>query len=67
MQGATPTRVRESRTPLELAWRRFKRSRVGIFGGVVLIVLYLIALFSQFLAPYSITATGYVAGGGDRP
>src|SRR5690606_37857972 len=50
-----PARVRESRTPLELAWRRFKRSRVGIFGGIVLIVLYLTALFSQFLAPYSIT------------
>ena len=47
--------ARESRTPLELAWRRFKRSKIGMFGGAVLIVLYLIALFSQFLAPYSIT------------
>ncbi|HZJ09398.1 MAG TPA: ABC transporter permease, partial [Trueperaceae bacterium] len=55
VQGATPTRVRESRTPLELAWRRFKRSRTGILGGVVLIILYLVALFAQFLAPYSIT------------
>ena len=55
VQGATPTRVRESRTPLELAWRRFRRSRTGILGGVILILLYLIALLSQFLAPYSIT------------
>src|SRR5690606_24399059 len=50
-----PTRVRESRTPAELAWRRFRRSKIGILGGVVLIILYLTALFSQFLAPYSIT------------
>lgn len=50
-----PIRVRESRTPAELAWRRFRRSKIGILGGVVLIILYLTALFSQFLAPYSIT------------
>lgn len=38
-----------------LAWRRFRRSRVGVMGGVVLIVLYLTALFAPFLAPYNIT------------
>lgn len=46
--------VRESRTPVELAWRRFKRSKAGMIGGIVLILLYLVALISQFLAPYSI-------------
>ena len=45
----------EGRTPLQLAWRRFRRSRSGMLGAVVLVVLYLVALFSQFLAPYSIT------------
>src|SRR5690554_8051672 len=45
----------EGRTPLELAWRRFRRSKSGMLGAVILVVLYLIALFSQFLAPYSIT------------
>lgn len=38
-----------------LAWRRFKRSRVGVLGGGVLIILYLTALFAPFLAPYNIT------------
>ncbi len=38
-----------------LAWRRFRRSRVGVMGGVVLIILYLTALFASFLAPYNIT------------
>src|SRR5690606_114217 len=45
----------EGRSPLQLAWRRFRRSRAGMIGATVLVVLYLIALFSQFLAPYSIT------------
>lgn len=39
----------------QLAWRRFRRSRVGVMGGIVLIVLYLSALLAPFLAPYNIT------------
>ena len=38
-----------------LAWRRFRRSRVGVAGLVILIVLYLMTLFAPFLAPYGIT------------
>ncbi len=45
----------EGRSPLELAWRRFRRSKAGMIGAGVLVALYLVALFSQFLAPYSIT------------
>jgi peptide/nickel transport system permease protein len=39
----------------ELAWRRFRSSTVGVAGAFILLVLYLIALLSPFLAPYSIT------------
>lgn len=42
-------------SPGALAWRRFKRSRSGIIGGILLILLYLMAFLAQFLAPYSIT------------
>ena len=42
-------------SPWTLAWRRFRRSKVGVVGGVVLVVLYLTALFAPFLAPYNIT------------
>jgi peptide/nickel transport system permease protein len=49
--GARPL----SSTPLALAWRRFRRSKVGIAGGVILIVLYLIAILAGFLSPYNIT------------
>ena len=41
---------------LALAWRRYRRSRLGVLGGWVLIVLYLLALFAPFLSPYDITA-----------
>jgi peptide/nickel transport system permease protein len=44
-----------SSSPLQLAWRRFRRSKLGMVGAGVLVVLYLIALFAPFLAPYSIT------------
>src|SRR5690606_6783371 len=46
--------TRQSLSPGQLAWRRFRRSRTGLIGGVILIILYLIALFAQFLAPHSI-------------
>src|SRR5690625_3917684 len=39
----------------QLAWRRFRQSRVGVIGLVILSVLYLITLFAPFIAPYSIT------------
>lgn len=42
-------------SPRRLAWRRFRGSSLGMVGGVTLIILYLIALLSPFLAPYSIT------------
>ena len=48
-------RRRESLSPGQLAWRRFRRSRTGVVGGVILVLLYLVALFAQFLAPHSIT------------
>lgn len=47
--------VPKSTGPLALAWRRFRRSTLGLVGGAVLITLYLIALFAPFLAPYDIT------------
>lgn len=37
------------------AWRRFRASRTGVIGAVILLVLYLTALFAPFLAPHSIT------------
>jgi peptide/nickel transport system permease protein len=33
-------------------WRRFKRTRFGVTGGVVVLLLYTSALLAGFLAPY---------------
>lgn len=34
-----------------LMWWKFKRHKLAMFGGAVVIVLYLIAIFAEFLAP----------------
>lgn len=52
----TQPQVVRTRTPLQMALRRFRRNKVGVFSFWVLIAMYLIAIFSGFLAPYSITA-----------
>ena len=36
----------------QLAWRRFKRHRLAVASGLLLIVIYLIAAFCEFFAPY---------------
>lgn len=46
---------RQAASAGELAWRRFRKSRVGVAGLWILAVLYLITLLAQFLAPYGIT------------
>ena len=35
-----------------LAWRKFKQNRMALVGAVMLLLLYLGALFSGFIAPY---------------
>lgn len=37
----------------QLVWRAFKRHKLGMLGLAVLIIMYLIALFADFLAPYN--------------
>jgi peptide/nickel transport system permease protein len=37
----------------QLMWRKFKRSKAAIIGGIVVLLLYLVALFANFLAPYA--------------
>ena len=34
-------------------WQRLKRRKIAMAGGVILIFLYLVALFAGFIAPYS--------------
>ena len=38
-----------------MMWRRFRRNKAAIIGGVVVLVYYLVALFGNFVAPYTLT------------
>ncbi|MDR2094798.1 MAG: ABC transporter permease [Treponema sp.] len=43
----------------KLMWWRFRKHKLAMASGVVVILIYLIALFAEFLAPYS--AVSYLA------
>lgn len=36
----------------ELVWRKFRRSKVAIVGGLIVIGLFIMAIFSDFFSPY---------------
>ncbi len=37
----------------QLIWWRFRRNKVALFAGAVVLVIYLVAIFAEFLAPFS--------------
>ena len=43
-----------ARTPLQLAWRQLRRYKLALLSGAALVVVYLIMLFAEFLAPYAL-------------
>jgi peptide/nickel transport system permease protein len=56
METAAPAPNPDARlhlSPWQLFWQRLKRRRIALVGGVILIFLYLVALFAGFVAPYS--------------
>jgi peptide/nickel transport system permease protein len=38
-----------------LIWRKFRRNKMALIGGTVILLFYLGALFANFLAPYGLT------------
>jgi len=42
-------------TQWQLMWRKFKKHKLAIGGSVVLVILYLMAIFADFIAPYDIS------------
>jgi peptide/nickel transport system permease protein len=46
----------DSLGPHRLAWRRLRRNRVAVCAGIVLVAMYLLALFAGFFSPYSPTS-----------
>ena len=38
-----------------LIWRQFKKHKLGVIGGLVIILLGLLAIFADFISPYNFT------------
>jgi len=38
----------------ELMWRKFKKHKLALFGGSILIIFYVTAIFCEFFSPYNI-------------
>ncbi len=38
----------------QLMWRKFRKHKLAMFGGSILIVFYVVALFCEFFSPYDI-------------
>src|SRR5689334_21892252 len=49
----TPEPKVEHLSPWQIFWRRLRRKRLAMTGGIILIFLYTLALFAGFVAPYS--------------
>ncbi len=52
-----PARPPAVRSPAALAWRQLRKHRVAMIGGIILIALYTLSLFGDFIAPYSLDWT----------
>ncbi len=48
----TKLRSRDTESPARTTWRRFRRHRLALVGGVVLVVLVLCAALAPWLSPY---------------
>jgi peptide/nickel transport system permease protein len=49
------------RTQREIIWKRFKRHRLALIGGAILLLLYLAALATPVIAPYDYAEIDYSA------
>jgi peptide/nickel transport system permease protein len=54
---APPAESTYNESYFQLVWRRFRKSKPAILGGLIVIMLSLLAIFADFFAPYPLTAT----------
>jgi peptide/nickel transport system permease protein len=55
METAAPISIADAKvtlSPGQLFWQRLKHKKIAMTGGVILIFLYLVALFAGFISPY---------------
>ncbi|HEV2318241.1 MAG TPA: ABC transporter permease [Verrucomicrobiae bacterium] len=60
METAQPNpivNIERAPSPWQLFWRRLRRRKLAMTGGIILIVLYTLAIFAGFISPYAYDAT----------
>lgn len=55
LQDLTERQARFAASQWTMIWRRFRRNRAANIGGLVVLLFYLVALFADFVAPYTLT------------
>ena len=55
--GAREGIAEKGESLLSVYWRRFKKHRLGKIGAIILILLYSLALFADFVSPFDMTWT----------
>ncbi|MEN3931370.1 ABC transporter permease subunit [Microvirga sp. W0021] len=54
-------RAEKVRSPLREFWRRFCKQKIALAAGLFLVVLVLVAIFADFIAPYGLDTPDYDA------
>jgi len=52
--GIDPVLDRSSKSQARIAWEQFRKHKAALIGGGLLLVMYVLAAFAGFLAPYGI-------------
>ena len=47
-------KIADATSQWRLMWRKFKRNRIAVVGGIVVLLFYLVALFGDFIAPHTL-------------
>jgi len=53
-RALTAEEAKYAASQAQLLWRRFSRNKAAIAGGVVVALFYLVALFGNFIVPYTL-------------
>ena len=57
-EGPAQTREDETKYSMsqwQLMWRKYVRNRAALIGGIIIVSLYTMAVFGNFIAPYTLT------------
>jgi peptide/nickel transport system permease protein len=52
VEEVVPQKSQRNESYTRLVWRRFRKSKVSIVGGIIVIILLSLAIFAEFFSPY---------------